>query len=282
MSVKEAVVELMHKIQMQHAAASSTANGNVNTGAKEVESKRMNGDAGDAGGSGDNDGKSSLGVKRDGQRTRVVVRQYEELPNMEGFFNLALVLLGGAVLALMAENMVERGFLINLSLLQCMMGDWWLGALMVLNIYFVSILCYGISLIGMKLVRPVETLSSLSDRRQQQEKQQKRRLKPQNQKPSSKLQILLYWFSISLYITCQGFMLFIVCRIIFKRRVSLLVSMLTTLVMMIYSMKMHSYFAYIAKEYSPSFIYQNHKIHSREKGACPLYYIHSRFLCVYR
>lgn len=150
--------------------------------------------------------------------------------SFDGFVNLGVIFLISTCALLAYDNYCENGVLIDLELLRCMSGDLFrcvdlmlLIPAQIFSVYFISRVQMTVfSNFGAKEKKGAKTMALM----------------------------LVYWLCILLYVFCLLCFASAIVFAIVVKRVSLLVSCCITLALMVYNMKLHSYYAYVSRTFT--------------------------------
>jgi hypothetical protein len=184
--------------------------------------------------------------------------------SFEGFINLGIIFLAASALVMVVDNLKDKGILVNLSLLRCMSGDVYRCLSLIMLIGIQALLVYITSRVAM-LLFPKDQISTST-------KDIKKLKKP------TMLQFGAHLLLAFMYVLIQGGMFSLIVYLIFENKVSLIVSLLITMTMMSYCMKLHSYYVYVFKTYNPAHIEDASKVSFGEF----VYFLMAPTLCFFR
>jgi len=180
--------------------------------------------------------------------------------SFEGFVNLVVIFLVSTCALLVVENYAEKGILVDLELVRCMSGDLFRCLDLVFMVVGQVLSVYVVSRFQMLLLN--SNGSSMK----------------RDSTQVTVLHYLIHLICALAYVVCLvGFFSSVVFSI-FVKRVSLLVSCVITMTLMVSSMKLHSYYAYVFKTFSASNPLPSDIVHMREY----LYFMFAPTLCFFR
>ncbi|KAL0491079.1 diacylglycerol O-acyltransferase [Acrasis kona] len=158
----------------------------------------------------------------------------------DGFFNLCVVMLIGSCTVLCVDNYLNKGLLVDLDLLKCMTADAYRSYLLAPVILGYAVFIFFLSQVNMRFIY------------QGQITDEKGRIIRASQKTPSRTKDTIYLLCNVLYLSGLFSVFYTVVHLIFAWRVSILISFVVSLCLMVVTFKMHSYYVYIGRSFTPN------------------------------